>query len=103
MKVKCILEVNNNLPEGIFQPEGFNGYEYALFSGKEYSVNGITIKNGKLYYFIEEDINLSPTGYPAEWFNITDSQLPQEWGISLDSQSLHNNLYMFLGDKSVLQ
>lgn len=87
MKVICKYNDPDNIPEGIS-----SDFDYGLELQKEYLVMGIMIHGEELFYFIDE--NGKPGFYPKELFDITDSQLSQNWHFK--SYSKDDEMYPYI-------
>ena len=71
MKVLCKYNNPDNPPKNA--PSDF---DYGLELEKEYLVMGILLWENQLWYLIDEG---TPSFYPTELFDITDSRFSQRW------------------------
>lgn len=72
MKVKCLYNDPNNLPEKFL-----SDFNFGLQLEKEYIVTGIMKNGDQISYFIDE--NGKPNFYPKEIFEVIDAQLSDAW------------------------
>jgi len=88
MKVKCIANNGTHLRRcNISSDTGYTiDSKFLLTVGKEYTVYGITIEMGSLWYYVTEDIfndNINnvrfPIWRPSELFEVIDNRISKTW------------------------
>ena len=82
MKVKCIANKGSYLPEDCLDPSsGFdNKTEFPLIIEKEYTVYGITLYLGYVWYYLQdEDYTYYPRWNPSPLFDVVDGRISRYW------------------------
>lgn len=84
MKIKCIynsyLRISEeSLPSGYFN-ERSRDYDFRLDEGAQYTVYGITLKDGLLWYYIcDKSFIYYPIWKPSVFFEVVDPCLSRFW------------------------
>lgn len=98
MKVKCLINIPENLPEGI--PDDF---DYGLELGKEYIVMGIvTYKSSQVPYFLVDE-NGRPSWFPHQLFDLIENTIPGNWFLKINGVTEYSDIYSILGFEELCQ
>src|SRR5665213_1583362 len=101
VKVKCTSNSPKDLP-GDFPLERIWGKNtedrrFSLLVGKEYSVYGVTITLGLVWYYIrDEEFVYYPVWTPSNLFEISDSSLPESWRVGIHDTGGHADVGFIL-------
>ncbi len=78
MKVKCVANTGELLPETYLKPD--NTAAFALTIGKEYVVYAMREWQGKFWYYIcDDNYTYYPMQNPAPLFEIVDNRVSKYW------------------------
>jgi len=96
MKVLCIANRGSNLSAKNFEEGNTSSTELDLEIGKEYVVYAINLWKGLLGYLIVGE-GMYPAWYPAELFNVTRNEIPNDWYFARFSEEQGFDLYAVWG------
>ena len=91
MKVCCIANSGDYLPESYLKPEFYYDREtnFALTIGKEYIVYAFYESQGNVWYYIcDDNYSYYPMQNPAPLFEIVDNRLSKYWRFVLAPNGL---------------
>lgn len=91
MKIRCITNRGDALPESYLKPEFYYTQEtdFPLTIGKEYVVYAFYTFEGNLWYYICDDsYTYYPMQNPAPLFEVVDSRMSQYWRLHLSANGL---------------
>ena len=91
MRIRCIANTGDNLPENYLDPRV--GYtkelKFPLKIGKEYAVYALYTWQGQVWYYICDDNYIYyPQENPAPLFAVVDSRVSQYWQIEIAENGL---------------
>ena len=85
MKVRCLYNLGESLSEYTRKHAGyFNAAKFPINIGDLYNVYGQIIFKGVLEYLIRGAGENYPSWYPAELFEVVDTQLYLDWHFKYD-------------------
>jgi hypothetical protein len=82
MKIKCIYNNFADVPNGSTSGDAnyTNDSDFYLDIGREYTVYGMTVKGGLIWYYIcDRCFSSFPRWKPASFFRVMDSRLSRYW------------------------
>lgn len=82
MKIKCIYNKFSDVPAEFFPADinYKNNSDFYLDIGKEYTVYGMTIRDGLIWYYVcDRCFTYYPRWKPSSFFNVMDSRLSRYW------------------------
>lgn len=95
MRIKCIENTGKNLSEKHFKMGFFPVSEFDLELKKDYSVYGISLWNGIVFFLLFGEGSY-PNWYPSELFEITQNTIPGNWFFATFPDGQKNGLQAIL-------
>ena len=79
MRVICIANTGESLPEAYKEQGYFAEYKFPLLIGKRYIPYGMTLRKGKVNYLIQGESRRDPDWMPSELFEVFESKISRCW------------------------
>jgi hypothetical protein len=95
MKVKCLFNTGEGLSEGVAVKVGSKKTGFPIKVGEVCIVYGQMIWKRELEYLIQGTFESLPSWYPAEMFEVVDSQQHFEWYFRYDRNKTISAIWGF--------